>query len=329
MKLISNNSFNPRFNLAFEEYVLKVLPAADYIILWQNEPTVVVGKHQNTIEEINSKYIDEYNINVVRRITGGGAVYHDLGNVNLSFITKVTNKEQLDFKSFTLPVMNALQKMGVPAELSGRNDITVKGKKISGNAQCIYKDRFLHHGTLLFNSDLDALEKALNVKEDKIQSKGIKSVRSRVANIKDYLGGSMSIGDFKRILYECLLQAMEPEEYKPDEKDFEEIKKLAEIKYGTWEWTYGESPVFNFKNSKRFDGGRLEVFMNIEKGFILNCKIYGDFLSLLGVEEIEHGLRGKKYEKREIQTFLDSFALFDYFGNIGSNDIVDCFFEFS
>lgn len=328
MKIIENSSFNPCYNLALEEYILKVLPPEDYLVLWQNEPTVVVGKHQNTIEEINSAYVKEHNINVVRRITGGGAVYHDLGNLNFSFITKVKSKELLDFRSLTLPVINALGKLGIAAESSGRNDITVDGKKISGNAQCIYKDRFLHHGTLLFDSDLDMVAKALNVKHDKIQSKGIKSIRSRVTNINEYLRISMNIDEFKKMLINYLSEEKQLEEYKLEEKNFKEIRELTEAKYSTWEWTYGESPKFNFKNSKRFTGGKVEVFLNIEKGIVSECKIYGDFLALLGVEEIENSIINRKYEEEEISAVLGCFTLSDYFGGIDKAEILSCFFEF-
>jgi lipoate-protein ligase A len=329
MKYITNNSFNPCYNLALEEYVLKRLPADDYIILWQNEPTVVIGKHQNAIEEINSTYIKEHGINVVRRITGGGAVYHDQGNLNFSFITRVKNRELLDFKSFTLPVVNALGKMGIEAELSGRNDITIEGKKISGNAQYMYKDRILHHGTLLFDSDLDVVSNALNVKADKIQSKGIKSVRSRVANIKEFLKTDMDINEFKKTIFYYLAFGKTMEEYRLNVEDIEEINRLVNTKYTTWEWTYGESPKFNLKNSKRFSGGKVEILLNIAEGFISECRIFGDFLSLTGVEAIENKLIGIKYQEEDISAVLDSFELSDYFGSISKNEILSCFFDFN
>lgn len=168
MQFLVNKSTNPFFNLALEEYLLKNVDIKeDYFILWQNEPTIVIGKHQNTLKEINMNFVKDNNINVVRRNSGGGAVYHDLGNINFTFITKYDEKHLLDFKTFTNPVVYSLGKLNVKAELSGRNDILIDGRKISGNSQHIYKDRFLHHGTLLFNSELENLVKALNVDNDK------------------------------------------------------------------------------------------------------------------------------------------------------------------
>lgn len=271
MKYILSNSFNPYFNLALEEYIFKTVGALeDFIILWQNDNTIVIGRHQNTIEEINSDFVKKNKINVVRRITGGGAVYHDLGNLNFSFITGYDKNNMIDYQKYTIPVINALKKLGVNAELSGRNDLTIDGKKFSGNAQSMHKGRILHHGTLLFDSNLDILGKVLNVSLDKIQSKGIKSVRSRVTNIKDYLEKGTSIDQFKEVLLKNLFESNGLEEYCLSEDDINSINKLKESKYDTWEWNYGKSPKFNFKNSKRFANGKLEILLNIIPFLLIN-----------------------------------------------------------
>lgn len=327
MKYILSNSFNPYFNLALEEYIFKTVGMQeDFIILWQNENTIVIGRHQNTIEEINSNFVQESNINVVRRITGGGAVYHDLGNLNFSFITGYDKNNMIDYKKYTIPVINALKKLGVDAELSGRNDITIDGKKFSGNAQSMHKGRILHHGTLLFDSNLDIIGKVLNVQLDKIQSKGIKSVRSRVTNIKDYLREDTDVNGFKELLLKNLFENNTLEEYHLSENDLVSITKLKESKYDTWEWNYGKSPKFNFKNSKRFTNGKLEVLLNVNGGLINECKIYGDFLALCSVDELEEKLRGIRYEKSAVECTLNSVNLTQYFGNITLDEILECFF---
>lgn len=327
MKYILSNSFNPCFNLALEEYIFKTVGMQeDFIILWQNENTIVIGRHQNTIEEINANFVQENNIKVVRRITGGGAVYHDLGNLNFSFITGYDKNNMIDYKKYTIPVINALKKLGVDAELSGRNDLTIDGKKFSGNAQSMHKGRILHHGTLLFDSNLDIIGKVLNVQLDKIQSKGIKSVRSRVTNIKDYLREGTDVNGFKELLLKNLFENNILEEYHLSENDLVSITKLKESKYDTWEWNYGKSPKFNFKNSKRFANGKLEVLLNVNSGLINECKIYGDFLALCSVDELEEKLRGIRYEKSAIEYILSSVNLTQYFGNITLDEILECFF---
>lgn len=327
MKYILSNSFNPCFNLALEEYIFKTFGMQeDFIILWQNDNTIVIGIHQNTIEEINSDFVQKNNINVVRRITGGGAVYHDLGNLNFSFITGYDKNNMIDYKKYTIPVINALNKLGVNAQLSGRNDLTIEGKKFSGNAQSMSKGRILHHGTLLFDSNLDILGNVLNVQLDKIQSKGIKSVRSRVTNIKDYLNKDININEFKELLLKNLFEENILEEYILAEKDIQSINELKERKYDTWEWNYGKSPKFNFKNSKRFANGKLEVLLDVNNGAITECKIYGDFLALRSVNDLEEKIKGIRYEKSAVEDMLKSFNLTQYFGNITLHEILQCFF---
>ena len=193
MLYIRNETTNPFYNLAMEEYLFNLNDKTDYLLLWRNEPTIVIGKHQNTIEEINSDYVREKQIHIVRRITGGGAVYHDLGNLNYSLIIKSDYEGGYDFRKFTLPIVKALERLNIKAEQSGRNDITIDGKKFSGNAQFVSKGKLLHHGTLLFDSEMEELAKALKVSKDKIESKGIKSVRSRVTNIKEFLQDDIGI----------------------------------------------------------------------------------------------------------------------------------------
>ncbi|MBY6950562.1 lipoate--protein ligase [Clostridium botulinum] len=330
MQFLVNKSTNPFFNLALEEYLLKNVDIReDYFILWQNEPTIVIGKHQNTLKEINMNFVKDNNINVVRRNSGGGAVYHDLGNINFTFITKYDEKHLLDFKTFTNPVVYSLGKLNVKAELSGRNDILIDGRKISGNSQHIYKDRFLHHGTLLFNSELENLVKALNVDNDKILSKGIESIKSRVTNIKEHVKEDIFMEKFKEILIENIFMWNKSslKEYNLTNDHINDIEKLMEEKYMTWQWNYGYSPEFNYRNSKRFQGGKLEVLLNIVEGHINECKIYGDFLGLMDVSEIEKKIIGVKYGEEYIDEFLKGIDIKKYFGTISFDEIKSCFVE--
>ncbi|NFB55567.1 lipoate--protein ligase [Clostridium botulinum] len=330
MQFLVNKSTNPFFNLALEEYLLKNVDIKeDYFILWQNEPTIVIGKHQNTLKEINMNFVKDNNINVVRRNSGGGAVYHDLGNINFTFITKYDEKHLLDFKTFTNPVVYSLGKLNVKAELSGRNDILIDGRKISGNSQHIYKDRFLHHGTLLFNSELENLVKALNVDNDKILSKGIESIKSRVTNIKEHVKEDIFMEEFKEILIENIFiwNKSSLKEYNLTSDHINEIEKLMKERYMTWQWNYGESPEFNYRNSKRFQGGKLEVLLNIVEGHINECKIYGDFLGLMDVSEIEKRIIGIKYGEEYIDEFLREIDIKKYFGTLCFDEIKSCFVE--
>src|SRR5690625_1036435 len=202
VKFIDNKGItDPYINLAIEEYVLKNFGEKyTYLLFYVNEPSIIVGKNQNSVEEINTDYVDENNIKVVRRLSGGGAVYHDLGNLNFSFITKDDGDSFHNFAKFTEPVVQALNKIGVPAELVGRNDLQIEGRKFSGNAQFSTKGRMFSHGTLMLDSEIEHIVSALNVKKEKIESKGIKSIRSRVANISEYLDTPLSMEEFKTLI---------------------------------------------------------------------------------------------------------------------------------
>jgi lipoate-protein ligase A len=326
---IKNESKDPRFNLALEEYAIKYLnPNEDYVILWQNEPSVIVGRNQNTIEEINLKYIKDNNINVVRRLSGGGAVYHDLGNLNFTFIVKNEKDVVNNFKKFTEPVINALRQFGVNAEFSGRNDITIDGKKFSGNAQYYFGNRLLHHGTILFNSNLSVVQEALNVKQDKIESKGIKSVRSRVTNIYPYLSEKVSIEEFKAALLKFLIQDENyiEKQYILNMEDLSKVKGLMDSRYSKWEWNYGESPEFNIEKGKRYAGGKLDLRLDVYEGGISFIKILGDFFGKKEVSELEALLIGKQYKEELIRKLLTVIDFQSYFTGITVDDFVECMF---
>lgn len=326
MQYIRNESLDPRFNLALEEYVIKYLePDNPFILLWQNAPSVIIGRFQNTLEEINVEFIKNRNINVVRRITGGGAVYHDLGNLNFSFIEK-TESENIDFRKYNERIVKALAKIGVKAEHNSRNDIAIDGNKFSGNAQYIYKGKVLHHGTILFNSNLEDVQAALNVNYEKFTSKAVKSVRSRVTNVVDYLVNPVSIQEFKQILLKTLFDDKPIIEYKLSEADLENIKKLMREKYSTWEWNYGSSPTFNFNKAHRFACGKIDIRLEVDKGLIKDAKIFGDFFSNEDIGDLEQLLIGNKYDQEKIKEKLEKVKLEKYFGQVTLEEFLSCIF---
>lgn len=330
MKYLVNNSNDPRYNLAFEEYCFKHLDLKeDYVILWINGPAIIIGKNQNTVEEVNSDYVKEKEIKVVRRITGGGAVYHDLGNLNFSIISMSSDSEKIDFKKYNIPIVKSLEKLGINCELSGRNDITLDGKKFSGIAQSVWKKRVLNHGTLLFDTELDVLSNALNVKQDKIESKGVKSVKGRVTNIKPHIKDDIDIYEFRDVLLKSIfgMEGLQPEEYKLSSEDLAGIQKLFEEKYSTWEWNYGESPKSNYQNYKRFDFGSIDIRFNVVNGLIKDTKIYGDFFGTEDVALLQEKLNGIRYDKVEVLNAIKDEPLEKYFGNITKEEFVELMFQ--
>ncbi|QFT88287.1 Lipoate-protein ligase LplJ [Bacillus sp. THAF10] len=325
MLFIDNQGItDPRINLAIEEYALKNLDIEDtYLLFYINEPSIIIGKNQNSIEEINSNYVEENGIHVVRRLSGGGAVYHDHGNLNFSFITKDDGESFHNFKKFTAPVVEALKSLGVEAEMSGRNDILAQGRKISGNAQFSTKGRMFSHGTLLFDSEIEHVVAALNVKKDKIESKGIKSIRSRVANISEFLEESLTIEQFRQLLLEAIFKTSDIPKYELTDEDWENIHKLSKERYQNWEWNYGKSPKFNLQHSHRFPVGQIDIRLEVNKGKIENVKIFGDFFGVGDVSEVEKLLIGINFEKSAIAHALEDVDVKHYFGNITKEELIN------
>ncbi len=326
MKLINNNQItDATLNLALEEWAVRNLDLEneDYLLFYINRNAIIIGKHQNTIEEINSEYVKAKDIQVVRRISGGGTVYHDDGNLNFSFLTKFSQDSIHNFKKFTEPVVKTLNELGVKAELNGRNDITVDGKKISGNAQFSNTKAMFSHGTVLFNSNLDDVVEALNVKIDKIESKGIKSIRSRVANISEYLNENMSIFDFREKLLKSIFGTTENYPVlNLRESQWKEVYELANSKYRNWDWNYGRSPEFNIQKINRFDFGQIDARIDVKDGVIHNIKIFGDFLAHGETIEVESKLIGKKYKEEEMIDALKELDIKHHIGNISKEDFV-------
>lgn len=325
---VINNSNEPYFNLALEEYFVKYKNFdEDILILWQNNPVIVIGKNQNAYEELNIGYVDSNNIKVVRRLSGGGAVYHDSGNLNFTIIENNANIHRNDFSFFSLPVVLCLEKLGVKATFSGRNDILIDEKKFSGNAQYFHKNKLLHHGTLLFSSDLTVLSSALNVNKEKYESKGVKSVKSRVTNIGEYLDKKILLNEFKDLLIEGIFEdRKEPiKKYILTDEDIEEINKLVSTKYGTWEWNFGKSPKFNYKKEMRFEAGGVSVNINVVDGAIKEFKIYGDYFEEKPVEELEKLFFDKKFDEAELRNIVNSIDVSNYILKLNNEDFIKLF----
>lgn len=330
MIYIENDSLDPSFNLALEEYLLmQRLDLEDIFLLWQDEPTVVVGRNQNTLEEINQNYIEAQGVHVVRRLSGGGAVYHDQGNLNFTFIVKDEHRDRFDFQRFTRPVIRALGEMGIQAEDQGRNDITIAGRKFSGNAQVRVRNRLLHHGTLLFATSINEMVACLHVGEEKFASKGVKSVKSRVTNISDHLQTPMPIKAFKQLLRDriWLEESEHVQEYVLTEADLQAVELLRGQKYAAWDWNYGSSPAFNVQQSKRFDWGKMEVRLRVSRGLVKEFAIYGDFFASADLTELTQFFIGLPYEPVAFQTLLASIHLQEYLPDLDPIDFHELLFE--
>lgn len=324
MKYIKTNYPTPPANMAMEELIINHLPEDDYLTFYIHDPSIIIGRHQNTIEEINEEYVRDKGIHIQRRLSGGGAVYHDHGNLNFSFIVRGTREDVNRFDVLTKPVIRTLEKLGVKAELSGRNDILIDGKKFSGNAQYFHNGRLLQHGTIMLNSDMSELSRALKVKEIKIQSKGVKSVRSRVTNIIEYLEDkSITIQAFKDLLIETINEIYPLEEYVLTAEEQAIHDRLVREKFSTWEWNYGQSPKFNISKMEKFPFGIVDARIDVQKGIISNIRIFGDFFVREEIETLEDALKGVKYDRTEILKALGNVNIQDYFNNMTPEEFAD------
>lgn len=312
-----------RLNLALEEHVLRTVEGDEsYLLFYVNSPSVIIGRHQNTVEEIDGEYVRDRGVRVVRRISGGGAVYHDAGNLNFSFITPYAPERFNRYAEFTRPVVEALRELGVPAELNGRNDIVADGRKISGNAQFVSRGRMFSHGTLLVDSDLDAVTAALRPKPGKVESKGHKSVRSRVANVSEFLPTPITVRELRERIVERISAGGDAPMLQPLEVEQSAVEALADRKYRTWEWNYGESPAFNIQRTKRFPAGEIDLRIQVERGWIRGMKIYGDFMSRGDVEQLETRLRGARYDRGDLARLVAGLDVRRYFEDIETDDFI-------
>lgn len=321
MIYIESKSTNPYYNLALEEYVFENMDRTkDYFILWQNYNTIVVGKYQNTSEEINQDYVDAHRIRVARRLSGGGAVYHDRGNLNYTFIVGQEKNPEFDFSLFSVPVINALKKFGIEAELNGRNDISINGKKFCGNSQYSKKKRLLHHGCIMLDSNLDIVSEALRVKEAKFESKSVKSVQSRVTTINANAPEPLSMDEFKEALKESAFVDKQLEEYHLSMKDEAAIEVLKREKYETWEWNYGKNPDFNMEREKKFPQGLVTLKMQAENSVIRDIRIFGDFFGNGEIRDLENQIRGLRMDS-QLRKNLEEMQVGYYMNGITASDL--------
>jgi lipoate-protein ligase A len=321
MMYLKCGSTDANFNFALEAYAMRELKVSDeYFMFWRTCPTLMVGRFQNTLSEINMQYAKEHGINIVRRVTGGGTIYTDMNGWQFSFIVK--RRGRIEFETFTRPIIEALMSLGIRAELTGRNDLTIGGRKFSGNAQYINRDVTLHHGSILFDTDLEALVRALSVDDEKIVSKGIKSVRQRVTNVTEHLPRRIESLEFRDVMLSHLLRGMDA--YELTGADVDAVNEIKRTQFDTWAWNFGKSPKFNVTKESRFSGGKLCAKVLVEKGCISGIKFYGDFFAAESIEELEKDLAGCRYAEADIKSALVEARAQDCFYNITTDEILSC-----
>lgn len=323
MRVVLQQNTDPAFNLAFEEYALTRWKEGVVAILWRNERSVIIGRNQNAYAEIDLDYVAREQIAVIRRLTGGGAVFHDLGNINFTFLSDYEKGQFGSYQQFAKPVCDFLKTLGLTAEVSGRNDILADGVKISGNAQTVQDGRILQHGTLLYSADLSRMAAALRPRPLKMQSRGIRSVRSRVGNIQSLCNCALTAQDFLQQLYLYLLQMPDAEAYIPTEQDNLEVERLRNEKYGRWEWNFGQSPNMNFTREEKYPFGLLQLTLSVHGGRIANVLLQGDFFGLRPVEELCAALENIPYERKALCAALETLQVEEYVSGMKMQDLIE------
>lgn len=325
MRYLESPSTDPAFNLALEQVVFDRLPRSEeYFMLWQNDNAIIVGRHQNTHQEIDAAFVQAHGIQVVRRLSGGGAVYHDLGNLNFTFVVDAARSVGLDLKLFCQPVARALGRMGVKAEVTGRNDIAIDGRKFSGNAQYVKDERVMHHGTILFDSDLSVVSQALAPSAEKLSAKGVASVRSRVTNVKPFLSPGVTLADFKAQLVAAMFEGTDMVPYQFTAEDLLAAQRLRESRYATWAWNYGASPAGAVRKRRRVEGcGTVEVFLSLDKGRVAQAQFRGDWFGADDAGPLARLLAGAPLEREALTGVLAGVAVGRYISGLTAGDLVD------
>ena len=327
MRYLRNLNTDANYNMALDEYALEQLPLDEPLFyLWQNRAAVIIGINQDIHAEVDLDYAREHDIMVARRITGGGAVYHDLGNLNYTIVGRSTDMER-DYPEYARYMLHALQSLGIRAELSGRNDILVDGRKVSGYAKRVYKDRLMVHGTLMYDVDIDRLTRVLTPPTEKLESKGIASVKSRVLNLRDRLPQLPTIGALTEALERYLSCQHQDAEYHLTASQLAEIQAIADSKFATPQWLYGRSPSHTITYAKRLPCGNVAVHMDVRKGLIAQCTITGDFLGNAPIAAIESLLQGCLYERTALHERLATTNMQDYLDNTTNDTFINLLFN--
>lgn len=321
---IEVSTTDPTFNLALEEYVFEKMPRdRGYFLTWRNENAIIVGRHQNTAAEINEKFVKEKNIKVVRRLSGGGAVYHDLGNLNFTFIVDAQPGQKVDLRKFCQPIADTLCALGAKAEVDGRNDILIDGMKVSGNAQYVRQGRVMHHGTILFDSDMSVLSQALIPDPAKVQAKGVKSVRSRVTNVRSCLDQDMTLQEFRDVLSQSLMSEGF-ERYELTDEDIKAIQEIQQNRYAQWSWNYGFCETGDLIRKKRIEGcGTLEVHITLKNDLISGISFCGDYFSTLSPDELGTLFLGLPLVAGALNSALEQHKAGDYITGLENEVLVD------
>ena len=324
MTIIINENNNPAFNLAAEEYLIKNAKEPIFM-LWRNSPAVIVGVNQSTAAEVSREYCEQNGIAVIRRLTGGGAVYHDLGNINYTYIEKNEGDKFANYKRFTKDVIDYLGTFGLKAELSGRNDVLLNGKKIMGNAQCVKGGNIMHHGCILYSTDLSVLKNALKVSKAKISGKGIKSVSGRVINISDCLNKDIPVETFIKGLESFMIKRYNCKVRELTSEEISAINDLKTTKYSTFSWNYGASPEYSFEKGEKFPFGIVYAAFNVKGGIITDIKIHGDFFGEKPISLLEEKISGAEHSKEGITAALESADIDLFIKGCTISDLIKLF----
>lgn len=326
MIIIKSPSSDASFNIASEEYLFNQ-KNDNIFLLYQNERSIIVGRKQNTLAEINHAYTKANNIQVVRRMSGGGAVFHDINNLNFCFIIRDMKVCENSFEYYTKPIISVLKDIGIEAKLEGRNDLTIDSKKFSGNAKYFKESTLLQHGTLLFDSNINDISQALNNDPSKFNDKAVKSIKSRVTNIKSHLNMPLSINEFENMIVNKVKELYsDAVYYEYNDQDYQEIEKLQTDKYSNWNWNFGKSPEYNYQKKIRCLGGTIEVAMSIKNGFIEEFKLYGDFFSKADLDEFEKSFIGINHSYESTKAHLEKYKMEDLFVNVFEEDFLNAMF---
>ena len=313
MRFLTNPSTDPWYNMSFDEYCLEQYPSDDaFFYLWRNRPSVIIGLNQNAFSEVNLGYLEANGIRLARRVTGGGAVYHDLQNLNYTFIGRDVTPQ---------PMVDALRRLGAPVEQSGRNDLFVAGRKVSGYARRVWHDRQIVHGTLMYDVDLETLSRVLDVPGSKLNAKGIASVKSRVANLKDYLPQFPSLDALQAALQETLAGGDGPLPFGEERRAA--VQRLSDGKFSTWEWIYGQSKAADITRCGRLACGTVEVRLGVDRGVLTAVSFGGDFLGGLPASRLAEGLVGLRFERTSLLEALAAAGTARYFDGVGPEELLD------